>query len=89
MMQVGRNLTDVVDGFLRDKRYMIMDRDPLFTDAYRKLLSDGGVKPVQLSAKSPNLNAFAKRFVLSIKSECLIGWCCLARAIFMLRFQTS
>jgi len=71
MMQVGRNLTDVVDGFLRDKRFLIMDRDPLFTDAYRKLLSDGGVKPVRLPAKSPDLNAFAERFVLSIKSECL------------------
>lgn len=71
MIQVGRNLSDEVDGFLRDKRFLIMDRDPLFTDAYRKLLSDGGVKPVRLPAKSPNLNAFAERFVLSAKSECL------------------
>lgn len=71
MMQVGRNLTDEVDGFLRDKRFLILDRDPLFTDAYRKLLSDGGVKPVRLPAKSPNLNAFSERFVLAVKSECL------------------
>jgi hypothetical protein len=46
MIQVGRNLTDIEDGFLRDTRYLILDRDPLFTDAYRKLLSDGGVKPL-------------------------------------------
>ena len=71
MMQVGRNLTDVVDGFLRDKRYVILDRDPVFTDAYRNLLNDSGVKTVSLPAKSPNLNAFAERFVLSINSECL------------------
>ena len=30
-----------------------------------------GVEPLHLPAKSPNSNAYAKRFVLSIKSECL------------------
>ena len=30
-----------------------------------------GVKPLLLPARSPNLNAFAERFVLSVKSECL------------------
>ena len=71
MIQVGRNLTDVVDGFLRDRRFLIMDRDPLFTAAFRHLLAESGVKSVRLPAKSPNLNAFAERFVLSIKTECL------------------
>jgi putative transposase len=47
------------------------DRDPLFTSVFRKLLSDSGVKAVRLPAHSPDLNAFAERFVLSIKSECL------------------
>jgi hypothetical protein len=32
MNQIGRNLTDVVDGVLKGKRYLIHDRDPLFTD---------------------------------------------------------
>ncbi len=71
MMQVGRNLIDEVDGFLRDKRYLILDRDPVFTKAFEELLGDGGVKLVRLPRKSPNLNAYAERFVLSIKSECL------------------
>jgi len=66
-----RNLTDDVDGFLRNKRYLILDNDPLFTEAFEKLLGDSGVTFVKLPAKSPNLNAFAERFVLSIKSECL------------------
>jgi len=30
-----------------------------------------GVEAVRLPARSPNLNAYAERFVLSIKSECL------------------
>ncbi len=71
MMQVGRNLVDEVDGFLRDKRYLILDNDPLFTEAFKQLLRDSGVKPKSLPVRSPNLNAFAERFVLSIKSECL------------------
>lgn len=71
MIQVGRNLTDEVDGFLRDKRYLILDRDPVFTEKLKELLGDSGVKLVRLPAKSPNLNAFAEIFVLSIKSECL------------------
>ena len=35
------------------------------------MLRDSGVKVVRLPARSPNLNAYAERFVLSIKSECL------------------
>jgi hypothetical protein len=69
--QVARNLTDSVDGFLRGKRYMIHDRDPLFTDAFRAVLRGAGIECLKLPARSPNLNAIAERFVLSIKSECL------------------
>jgi len=71
MRQIARNLTDVVDGFLADGCYVIHDRDPLFTTEFRAILKSGGVKPVKLPAKSPNLNAYAKRFVRSIKEECL------------------
>ncbi|NOY94762.1 MAG: transposase [Deltaproteobacteria bacterium] len=71
MEQVARNLTDVTDGFLRGKRYLILDRDPLYTKAFRRTLREAGVKPLLLPTRSPNLNAFAERFVLSVKSECL------------------
>ena len=71
MKQVARNLTDMWDGFLLGKRYLIHDRDPLFTEAVRGLLRDSGVKPLRLPANSPNLNAYAERFVLSIRRECL------------------
>jgi putative transposase len=75
MKQMARNLTDHFDGFLRDTRYLIMDRDPLYTAGFRNILKGSGTKPVRLPARSPNLNAFAERFVLSIRSlqcyECL------------------
>ena len=34
------------------------------------MLKDAGVEPLRLPARSPNLNTYAERFVLSIKSEC-------------------
>jgi len=71
MDQIARNLLDAEDGFLLGKRYLLLDRDPLYTDAFRATLERGGVKVVRLPARSPDLNAFAERFVLSIKSECL------------------
>ena len=68
---MARNLTDPFDGFLLDIQYLIMDRDPLFSACFRDMFDDSGTKPVRLPARSPNLNAFAERFVLSIKTECL------------------
>ena len=52
-------------------RYLIHDRDQLFTKPFTALLRSAGVETVRLPARSPNLNAYAERFVRSIKSECL------------------
>ncbi len=71
MKQIARNLTGAEDGFLNGARYLIHDRDPLFTDAFRELLKHSDVETVKLPARSPDLNAYAERFVLSIRSECL------------------
>jgi transposase len=71
MQQIARNLTNYEDGFLRDVRYLILDRDPLYTQVFRKMLKDSGTEALRLPARSPNLNAHAERFVLSAKSECL------------------
>jgi hypothetical protein len=67
MSQIGRNLTDAVDGSLVGKRYPIHDRDPLFTAEFLNMLNDSGVKSVKLPQRSPNLNGSADRFVRSIK----------------------
>jgi transposase InsO family protein len=71
MEQMARNLTDGFDGFLRQKRRLIHDRDPLYTKAFSEILRGSGVEPIRLPARSPNLNAFAERFVRSIEEECL------------------
>jgi len=71
LLRLGRLLADGFEGFLLKHRYLIHDRDPLFTEAFADLLRSIGVEPVRLPPRSPNLNAYAERFVLSIKSECL------------------
>jgi putative transposase len=71
MAQVGRNLTDPIDGILAGKRYLIHDRDPMFTEDFLAILASAGVQSVKLPPKSPNLNAFAERFVRSVKESCL------------------
>jgi len=71
MNQVARNLNDAEEGFLTGKRYLIHDRDPLFTAEFLETLGTSGVKSVKLPPRSPNLNAHAERFVRTIKESCL------------------
>jgi len=71
MKQIARNLTDVVDGFLNTKRFLIMDRDGKFCPAFRQILQDADVRSIRCPIMAPNANAFAERWVRSIKSECL------------------
>jgi len=71
MQQVARNLTDPVDGFLRGCRFLLYDRSSLFTGQFREVLRAVGIESVRLPPRSPNLNAFAERFVRTIKESCL------------------
>jgi transposase InsO family protein len=71
MQQMARNLTDSVDGFLRNATYLIHDRDPLFTEAFEAILAERGVKCVRIPARSPNCNPHAERFVKTVRDECL------------------
>jgi transposase InsO family protein len=71
LLQVARNVTDADDGFLRGKRYLLMDRDTKFSEAFRGTFEDVGVKPLRLPARSPNLSAHIERYMRSLKEECL------------------
>ena len=71
MMQIARNLTDPSDGFVMNKRFIIIDRDSKYCDAFRSMLQNAGIEPLRLPPRSPNLNAWAERFVRSIRNECL------------------
>jgi transposase InsO family protein len=71
LQQIARNLTDAEEGFLHSMKYLLVDRDPLHTEAFRGLLGDEGVDVKRMPPKSPNLRPHAERFVRSIKEECL------------------
>ncbi len=70
-MQIARILTDPFAGFLKDTRYVLIDRDANFSIAFRRILKQADVEPVRLPPRSPNLNSHLERFHLSLKSECL------------------
>ena len=68
---MARNATDESSGVLRDQRYLLHDRDTKFCAAFLDVLRSSGIRPLALPPRSPNLNAFAERWVCSIKQECL------------------
>src|SRR5499427_1439801 len=71
MTQMARNAVDEEWGYLRRHRYVLHDRDTKFCADFRKTLATGGVKCLRLPPRSPNLNAFAERWLRSVKNECL------------------
>jgi hypothetical protein len=71
MQQMARNATGDTWGFLEQRRYALHDRETKFCSVFRATLAAGGIKPIPLPARSPNLNAYAERRVRSAKEECL------------------
>jgi transposase InsO family protein len=71
MEQMARNLTDCDEGFLAGKRFLIIDRDAIFSPRFKSIIRDSGVEVLLTAYQAPNMNAYAERFVKSIKSECL------------------
>src|SRR5215831_2250268 len=69
--RLSRNRTDVVDGFFKGKRYLIHDRDPLYTKKFLGIVAGSGIRAIKLPPRPPNLNAYAERFVRTIKESCL------------------
>lgn len=71
MKQAARNLTEGLEGFLQGCRYLLHGRSGFFSEGFRTILESAGLEPVRLPARSPNLNAFAERFVRTIKESSL------------------
>ena len=71
MKQIARNTTMDEWGFLEGCQYLIHDRDTKYTDSFRAIVKSGHVEPLKLPARGPNLNAYAERWVKSVKEEAL------------------
>jgi putative transposase len=73
VVQALRPLTDGLDDILRRGRVLICDRDPKWSGTVAAFLEREGVRIIRTPARAPNCNAYAERFVRSIKEECLNG----------------
>jgi transposase InsO family protein len=71
MKQMARTVTDAFDGFCLGKTHLIIDRDTKYTESFKQMLKSFGVESVLSPVRAPKCNAFAERFVRSIKHECL------------------
>jgi putative transposase len=71
MRQVCRTLTAADDGVLVGHCVLICDRDAKWNAPVREGLDEAGIRVIQTPFQAPNANAYAERFVRSIKHECL------------------
>ena len=69
MERIAIQMTDYFDGLLKGKRFFFCDKDPLYTQKFKRILENSGIKVQQVP--SPVCNPYAERFVKSIKDECL------------------
>jgi len=82
MTQVARNVTMEEWGCLAPGQYLIHDRDTKFCAAFQQIIEDAGVERGVLPPRSPNLNAYAERWVRSVKEECLSRLILCGEALF-------
>ncbi len=71
MAQVARNMTMEEWGVLSPGQYLIHDRDTKFCATFQQIIDDAGIERVVLPPRSPNLNAYAERWIRSVKDEAL------------------
>jgi transposase InsO family protein len=71
MRQIARNVIMEAWGFLAPGQYLIHDRDGKYCPIFQQIIDAAGIKRIPLPARSPNLNAYAERWVRSVKEECL------------------
>ena len=89
VVQAIRSLSNAIDGVLADGCVLICDRDRKWSRAVLELLEQEGVWIVQTPFRAPSCNAYAERFVRSIKEECLARVIPLGSDIFDARSPSS
>ena len=69
--QVARNFATGLEDAGRRFRFLVCDRDGKFTSSFDTVFASVGIKAVKTPARAPRANAYAKRWVRTVLSECL------------------
>jgi len=71
VLQAVRDLANAIDGILVEGCVLICDRDRKWSRGVLEFVEHEGVRIIRTPFRAPNCNAYAERFVRSIKEECL------------------
>jgi putative transposase len=69
VVQQARNLS--FTGLLERMRFLIHDHDSKFTAAFDEIFRSEGITVIRTPIRAPQANAYAERFVRTVRTECL------------------
>jgi putative transposase len=69
--QAARNLLMDLDGHADRLRFLIRDRDTKFTAAFDAVFAAAGLQTLRIPPRAPKANAYAERWVRTVRTECL------------------